>query len=243
VDKAEQWLSAHNATIASSAIGVTSSATHVVEGFFITIFSTFFFLSSGQRIWAWLLRILPRSSREPTDEAGRSGWVTLTHYIRAQFIVAVVDGFVVGLSAAILGVPLALALGVVVFLGAFVPIVGALVTGVLAVLVALVAQGWVTALVILGVVVLVNQLEAHVLQPFLLGRAVEVHPLAVIVSLAGGAALAGIVGALFAVPVVAVANTVITSLASHGRRDPGEQFENEDAPLAADRPQPTPIDA
>lgn len=241
VTKAEQWLSKHNATIASGALGVTSSATHVVEGFFITMFSTFFFLSSGQRIWAWLLRILPRSARQPTDEAGRSGWVTLTHYIRAQFIVAVVDGFAVGLGAVLLGVPLALALGVVVFLGAFVPIVGALATGVLAVLVALVAKGWVTALVILGVVVLVNQLEAHVLQPFLLGRAVEVHPLAVIVSLAGGAALAGIVGALFAVPVAAVANTIITSLASHGRHDPGEQVADEDAPLAPDRPQPTPI--
>ncbi len=239
VDRVQRWASDNQSTLLSGAVGVTSSLTHVVEGAFITLFSTFFFLSSGQRIWAWVLRILPQAAREPLDAAARSGWVTLSHYVRATFIVAIVDGVGIGLGAVVLGVPLAVPLGVVVFFGAFIPIVGALVTGILAVLVALVAKGLTTAIILIGVVILVNQLEAHVLQPFLLGRAVEVHPLAVILSLAAGSAVAGIVGALFAVPFVAVANTVVTSLASHGRRDPAAKDRRPDAPLAPDQPPPT----
>ncbi|MBA2560200.1 MAG: AI-2E family transporter [Propionibacteriales bacterium] len=234
-DNLGEALQAHQSTILSGALGVASTATTVITGFFITMFSTFFFLAQGQAIWAWLLRILPTAAREPLDDAARSGWVTLGHYIRATLIVAVVDGLGVGLGVAILGVPLALPLGVVVFLGAFIPVVGATLTGVLAILVALVAKGPVIALVVLGIVVLVNQLEAHVLQPFLLGRAVSVHPLAVILAIVTGALLAGIVGALFAVPVVAVANTMITSLVGRGE-DPGERIAEADAPLAPDMP-------
>lgn len=235
----EQWLSENGSSILSSALGLTTSATHVIEGFFIAVFSTFFFLSSGRSIWAWLLRILPREARRPTDDAARSGWVTLSHYVRATFLVAIVDGLGVGIGTAVLGVPLSLALGVVVFFGAFVPVVGALLTGAVAVLVALVAKGWVVASAVLAVVVLVNQLEAHVLQPFLLGRAVDVHPLAVILSLSAGYAVAGILGALFAVPAAAVANTVVTSLANRGERDPGERIAQDGAPLAPDKPEPT----
>jgi len=241
VDQAGDAASANRSTLLSGAVGVATTATHLTEGFFITMFSTFFFLSSGQRIWAWLLRMLPTAARSPLDEAARSGWVTLSHYVRATLIVALVDGVGVGLGALVLGVPLALPLGVVVFLGAFIPVVGAVVTGLLAVLVALVANGLVTALIILGVVILVNQVEAHVLQPFLLGRAVEVHPLAVILAIATGASLAGILGALFAVPVAAVANTMITSLAGHGR-DPGEEIAEEEAPLAPDEPGVTDVE-
>jgi predicted PurR-regulated permease PerM len=128
-------------------------------------------------------------------------------------MVALVDGVGVGVWAAVLGVPLALPLGVLVFIGAFVPIVGALVSGVVAVLVALVAVGTAKALIMLLGVIAVQQLEAHVLQPFLLGRAVRVHPLAVILAIAAGVLLAGIVGALFAVPLVAVTNVVVGYLA------------------------------
>ena len=238
VTRAEGAVSANQSAVVSGAPGVASTAVRFAEAFFITLFSTFFFLSSGQRIWAWLLRMLPRAAQAPLDDAARSGWVTLSHYVRATLIVAVVDGVVVGTGAALLRVPLALPLGVVVFLGAFVPVVGALVTGALAVLVALVAQGPVVALAVLAIVVAVNQLEAHVLQPFLLGRAVDVHPLAVILAIAAGAGLAGVLGALFAVPTVAVANTMITSLA--GRRDdPGERIARDEAPLAPDKPPAT----
>ena len=223
----------------SRALRVASTATHLAEGFFITMFSTFFFLSSGQRIWAWLLRIFPQAAREPLDEAARSGWVTLSHYVRATLVVALVDGLGIGVGAALLGVPLALPLGVVVFLGAFIPVVGAVITGLLAVLVALVANGPFVALAVLGVVILVNQLEAHVMQPFLLGRAVSVHPLAVILAIATGAALAGIVGALFAVPVAAVANTMISSMAGGTDDNPGEEVASDDAPLSPNQPSAT----
>jgi len=233
------YVSANTSSLLSGALGATTTVSHAIEGLFIVLFSTFFFLSAGHRIWAWLLRMLPLAARLPLDNAGRSGWVTLGHYVRATSIVAIVDGVGIGLGAALLGVPLALPLGVLVFLGAFIPVVGATITGLLAVLVALVAQGWVTALAVLGVVILVNQLEAHILQPFLLGRAVDVHPLAVILSLSAGYTLAGIAGALFAVPVAAVGNTMITVLASHGRHDPGERVAEDDAPLAPDKPSPT----
>ena len=242
INSAEDAASANQSTIVSGALGVASTATHLAEGFFIALFATFFFLSSGHRIWAWLLRMFPRRAQAPLDDAARSGWVTLSHYVRATVVVAFIDGVGIGVGAALLGVPLALPLGVLVFFGAFIPIVGALVTGALAVLVALVANGLVTALLVLGVVLLVQQVESHVLQPFLLGKAVNVHPLAVILAIATGAALAGIVGALFAVPAVAVANTMITSLASRGRDDPGERIAEEDAPLAPDEPPPTDVD-
>lgn len=236
VDQANEAVSANRDTLASGALGVASTASHLAEGFFITMFATFFFLSSGRRIWAWLLRMLPKAAQRPLDHAARSGWVTLSHYVRATVVVAAVDGLGIGIGAAVLGVPLALPLGVVVFLGAFIPLVGAVLTGLLAILVALVAQGPVTALLVLGVVVLVNQVETHVLQPFLLGRSVDVHPLAVILAIAAGVTLAGILGALFAVPVVAVVNTMITSLANRGGEDPGERIDSDEAPLAPDKP-------
>jgi putative heme transporter len=242
VDQAGSAASKNKSTIVTGALGVASTASHLAEGFFITMFSTFFFLYSGQRIWAWLLRMFPRAARSPLDDAARSGWVTLTHYVRATLIVALVDGVGIGAGAALLGVPLALPLGVIVFLGAFVPVVGAVLTGLLAVLVALVANGPFIALAVLGVVIAVNQLEAHVMQPFLLGRAVSVHPLAVILAIATGASLAGIVGALFAVPVAAVANTMISSLAGGSDEDPGEAVARDDAPLAPDEPAETDVD-
>lgn len=231
LDSLQNAASTHRDSLISGALGAASTATHLVEGFFITLFSTFFFLSSGQRIWAWLLRLLPRRSHQPVDVAARASWVTLSQYVRATLLVALIDGVGIGVGAALLGVPLAVPIGVLVFLGAFIPIVGAFLTGTLAVLVALVAEGPFVALLMLGVVVLVQQLEAHVLQPFLLGHAVRVHPLAVILAIAAGATLAGIVGALFAVPTIAVANTFVSSLA-RGPRPP------DDAELA-EPPPPT----
>jgi predicted PurR-regulated permease PerM len=242
VDQAGNAASNNKSSIVTGALGVASTASHLAEGFFITMFSTFFFLYSGQRIWAWLLRMLPRAARSPLDAAARSGWVTLTYYVRATLIVAFVDGVGIGAGLALLGVPLALPLGVIVFLGAFIPVVGAVLTGLLAVLVALVANGPFTALAVLGVVIAVNQLEAHVMQPFLLGRAVSVHPLGVILAIATGASLAGIVGALFAVPVAAVANTMISSLAGGPDEDPGQAAARDDAPLAPDEPAETDVD-
>ena len=194
---------------------VGTTATHVVAGLFISLFCLFFFLYQGPQIWAWLVRLFPLQAREKADSSGRKAWVSLTAFVRATIIVAAVDAVGISLGAAILGLPLVSAIGILVFVGAFVPVVGAFVSGIVAVLVALVAKGPVVAIIMLAVVIGVQQVEAHVLQPFLLGRAVSVHPLAVILSIATGVVIAGIVGALVAVPTAAVLNTIVNHLAGN----------------------------
>lgn len=229
----QKSLSAHSGTLISGALTAAGTVTDVLAGIFIVLFSMYFMLAQGGDIWSWLIRVLPDSAQEPLDVAARRGWVTLTSYVRATVLVAATDALGIAIGAAILGVPLAVPLGVLVFLGAFVPIVGAFVSGIVAVLVALVSHGPVTALIMLAIVIAVQQVEAHVLQPFLLGRAVSVHPLAVILGIAAGVLVAGIVGALFAVPFIAVTNTVASSLA--GRTDQEEpQYSAAENPVADD---------
>jgi putative heme transporter len=160
-----------------------------------------------------VLRLFPRASRDRVDQAALKGWRSLSSYVRATILVALADSIGVLIVALILGVPAAPALAALVFIGAFVPIVGALVSGSVAVLVALVALGWVQALIMLGGVILVMQVEGHVLQPFLLGRAVKLHPLAVVLAIAVGVIAAGIVGALLAVPLLAFTKSFVLSLA------------------------------
>jgi predicted PurR-regulated permease PerM len=252
VEQATAQLRDHGSQLVTGALQVTSTAGHVVTGFFIVLFSSYFFLAGGEGIWAWLVGLFPRPARKRLDGAGRRAWATLTSFVRATMIVAIVDGLGVAIAAYLLHVPLALPLGVLVFLGAFVPIVGSLVSGSVAVLVALVDQGPLTALLMLAAVILVQQVEAHGLQPFLLGRAVSVHPLAVILAIGAGVLLGGIVGALFAVPTVAVANVVVEYLreTADGRDpedaqpgvgaggEPQEPVPELDSPVA-DRPEPT----
>jgi predicted PurR-regulated permease PerM len=235
IDRARTSAKTNSDTLVSGALKFTSTAGHVLTGFFLVLFSSYFFLSGGDRIWAWLVRLFPRDTRARVDGAGVRAWATITSFIRATLIVAFVDGAGVGIGAAVLGVPLAIPLGVLVFLGAFVPIAGALVSGSVAVLVAFVAGGPVKALLMMAVVIVVQQVEAHVLQPFLLGRAVAVHPLAVIIAITAGVLLAGIVGALFAVPFVAVCNVVISYLSGtdeSGDPPPGDPSTEDQGPLA-----------
>jgi predicted PurR-regulated permease PerM len=188
---------------------------HVLAGFFIVLFATFFFLADGERIWSWAVRIAPRAARERVDSSGRVAWISLTQFVRATVIVALVDAVGIMIGAAIIGVPFVLAIGVLVFLGAFVPMVGATVAGSVAVLVALVDQGPLSALAMLAVVIGVQQLEGHILQPFLMGRWVSVHPLGVIVAIGAGVIVGGVAGALVAVPLAAALNAVVQHLASH----------------------------
>lgn len=196
-------------TLASGALSITSSLGQVLSGALIAIFCLFFFLMEGRRIWLWCVRLLPVGARERTHEAAIRGWLSLRGYARTQILVAAVDAIGIGVGAWLLGVPLYLPLGVLVFLGSFVPIVGALVTGTIAVLVALVSHGLSTAVFMLIVVLAVQQIEGNVLQPFLMGHAVSLHPVAVLLAVAGATYVAGIVGALFVVPFVAFLNTVI----------------------------------
>jgi predicted PurR-regulated permease PerM len=210
-------VSTNSSSLVTGALSVTTTVGHVVAGSLITLFCTLFFLHDGRHIWAWVVGLLPRGSREKVHQAGRRGLVTLGGYTRTQILVALVDAAGIGIGAAILGVPLALPLAALVFIGSFIPIIGALFTGAIAILVALVAQGPVDALIMLGIVLLVQQIEGHVLQPLLMGHAVSLHPVAVILAVAAGSFAAGIVGALFAVPIVAVLNTVILYLHGHDK--------------------------
>ncbi|CAA9349224.1 MAG: FIG01121868: Possible membrane protein, Rv0205 [uncultured Nocardioidaceae bacterium] len=188
---------------------------HIVAGFFIVLFATYFFLADGARIWAWLVRLFPRAARMRTNTSGQVAWKSLTQFVRATVLVALVDAAGIMIVAAILDVPFVTAIGVLVFLGAFIPMIGATLSGSVAVLVALVEHGWIVALLMVAGVILVQQIEAHVLQPFLLGRFVSVHPLGVIVAIGCGVLVAGIAGALIAVPLVAALNAVAQHLSDY----------------------------
>lgn len=194
--------------LGQTAANVGLTATHFIAGIFIALFALFFFLYDGPRIWSWVVRLFPRVARPRIDSSGQIAWDQLSAFVRATIVVALVDAVGIAVGAAILKVPFAFAIGVLVFLFAFIPIVGALLSGAVAVLLALVAQGFGVALIMLAVVIGVQQLESHVLQPLLLGKAVSVHPLAVILAIAAGSQIAGIVGALAAVPFAAVLNAV-----------------------------------
>ncbi|WP_052207315.1 AI-2E family transporter [Sinomonas humi] len=214
IDNAQNVLQNNQSGLLSGAISVGSSAGHIIAGALIALFVLIFFLLEGERIWLFLVGLLPRAARAATDGAGRAGWVSLVSYVRVQVLVAAVDAIGIGVGAAVLGVPLALPLGILVFVASFVPVVGALVSGAVAVLLALVANGLVNALIMLAIVILVQQLESHVLQPLVMGRAVALHPVAVILTVAAGSYLAGIPGALFAVPTLAVANSAVRFISS-----------------------------
>ena len=229
IQKAQDYLSqkAQSGAFLSSVTNIGSALTHILAGLFLVLFSTYFFLADGDRIWAWFVRISPRAARGRVDSSGHVAWISLTQFVRATVLVAITDAVGVMIAASILQVQFVLAIGVLVFLGAFVPIVGAFVAGTVAVLVALVDHGIVVALLMLGAVVLVQQIESHVLQPFLMGRFVSIHPLGIIIAIAAGILLAGIPGALVAVPFAAAANAVVQHLASQSAlgEDPQEALQ------------------
>jgi predicted PurR-regulated permease PerM len=214
-DRVGQTISENSDAITSGALSTATMAAEVVAGLALALFALFFFLYDGGTVWAWTVRLLPREAEERADHAGRLAWVTLTGYVRGTMLVAAFDGLFVTILLMILQVPLAVPLGVLVFFGAFVPVVGAFVSGAFAVLVALVTVNPLTALLVLAGIVAVQQLEAHLFQPFVLGRLVRLHPLAVVVGISIGAIIAGIPGAIVAVPLVAVANTVGAYLSGH----------------------------
>jgi predicted PurR-regulated permease PerM len=213
-----------NNAIGTNADQITSvglqGVTVVIEmltGAFLAMFSTLFLLYDGQNVWNWVLKLFPWEAREGIAGAGPRAWRTLTHYVRGTVVVAFIDAACIGIGIYLLGVPLAVPLAVVIFLGAFIPLVGAVVTGALAMIVALVTQGPFTMLMVLLVLLAVQQIEGHILQPFILGRAVRVHPLAVVLAVATGTLIGSIGGALVAVPLVAVVNTVVGYLRQHSQ--------------------------
>jgi predicted PurR-regulated permease PerM len=242
VEQARQAITENQGALTSGALSTATTVGEVVAGFFLVLFTLFFFLRDGSQIWSFLCRLLPREARVATARAGHYSWHTLVSYVHATVLVAFVDAVGIGIGLFVLGVPLALPLAALVFLGAFIPVVGATITGTVAVLVALVANGPVTALIVLAIVIGVQQLEGHVLQPLIMGRAVSLHPLAVILAIAAGIVVAGIVGGLIAVPLLAVLNTAIRYLVRHpsgeptaDRKPPGTESTDDGGAEAEDR--------
>ena len=193
--------------LTSGALSTAGTLTEIVTGALLMFFTLIFLLHGGRNIFGFVTKIFPENVRPRVRDAGRAGFRSLIGYVRATFLVALVDAVGIGTGLAIMGIPLALPLASLVFLGAFIPLVGAVIAGFLAVIVALIAKGWIFALITLGLIIAVQQLEGHVLQPLVMGRAVSIHPLAVVLAIAAGGVSAGIVGALLAVPAVAFLNS------------------------------------
>jgi predicted PurR-regulated permease PerM len=198
--------------LTSGALTTAATVGEVFTGLLLTLFTLFFFLMDGRHIWLWIVGLAPANSQAYVDEAARRSWRTLISYVRATVGVAAFDAVFIGVGLLFLGTPLVVPLAALVFLGAFIPIIGSFLAGTVSVLVTLVAVGPVRALIALGIIILVMQLEGHVLQPLLLGRAVSVHPLAVVLGIAAGLLIGGIFGALIAVPVIACSNVAGTYL-------------------------------
>ncbi|MEV7418569.1 AI-2E family transporter [Streptomyces sp. NPDC089919] len=213
----QQTITTNTDEITSAGLQGVTVMVEVLTGILLMMFSTLFLLYDGKKIWEWTLGLMPAIARPGVAGAGPRAWRTLTAYVRGTVIVALIDAIFIGLGIYFLDVPMAVPLAVFIFLFAFIPLVGAVVSGALAVVVALVTQGPGTALAVLIVVLAVQQIEGHVLQPFILGRAVRVHPLAVVLSVAAGGMIAGIGGAVVAVPLVAVTNTVVVYLRAYSR--------------------------
>jgi predicted PurR-regulated permease PerM len=211
-------ISDDTSALVEQGLDLASLGGHILAGTLLTLFVTLFILIDGRGIWNWVVKVFPMRARPAIIGAGEAGWLTLSIFVRVQIFVAAIDAVGIGLGAFILGLfyggfPLVIPIAIAVFLASFIPVVGAVVSGGVAVFVALVYLGPLPALIMLGIVILVQQVEGHVLQPLLVGAAVKVHPVAVVLAVATGGFVAGIPGALFAVPLVAVLNVMIGYIA------------------------------
>jgi putative heme transporter len=207
VDRAiDDGLSAVQANdVVTGAVLLTKWAAAVV----LIVVLTFFFLKDGTRLWDWVIELFHEDRQPVLREAGARSWAALSAYVQGVFLVATIDAVLIGIALVIVGVPVAMPLIVLTFIAAFFPIVGALVAGAAAVLVALVAKGMAAALVILAVIVAVQQLEGNVFYPGVVGRRLRLHPVAILLALTAGGVLAGVAGAFLAVPIAAVAAAVL----------------------------------
>ena len=205
-------VSTHSSQIASTALATGKTIVDVLTGVLLCFFVTIFLLYDGEGIWGFCTRVFPDTVRARVDRAGREAWSTLAHYVQGTLLVAVYHGIVTAVVLLVVGVPLVLPLAVLVGLGSFIPLVGALLFGVVAVAVAGLSQGLVAAIVVAAVLVIDQQIESHLLQPFIVGRYVKVHPLAVVLGLTVGALVLGIFGAIIAVPLIACVNAAARSL-------------------------------
>jgi len=206
----------------------------VVTGLIIAVLLTFFLLKDGERMWGYVLSLMGSRSRETAHEIGTRVYAALAGYVRGIALVGLVDAILIGLALVIIGVPLVIPIMVITFFAAFVPLIGAFVAGLVAVLIALVAGGLVDALLVLGAIVLVQQVEGHVLYPLLMSRTVNLHPAVIVVALAVGGVLAGIVGVFLAVPVAGIVSVVLEY--ARGAPPPDSPLTEPGPPAAAAQP-------
>lgn len=215
IEQGRNWLQTNWSSLAGGALRAGEALTSFTLILLLALVSTYFYLAQGRRMWLFFVRLLPRRTHQPVHEAFRRGWIAVRAYARTQIIVAAVDAVGIGLGALVLGVPLVVPIAVLTFLMAFIPVVGAVLSGMVAVLIAFAAKGWVAALIMLGVVLAVQQIESNVLQPVLMSKAVDLHPWAVIVGVVVFSSFWGIMGALVSVPVMAMTKVVVLSLRGH----------------------------
>lgn len=214
--KIGEFISAHRSALVSTALSGAGRVVELVTGLALAVFCSVFFLHSGDRMWSWAQRQLPARSRSAWDGAGRVAWRTFAGYTRGVLIVAASNAVLVGIALAVLRVPLVMPLMVLEFVATLVPLIGSPIALAIASVVALAARGPVIALLVLALIVIIGQIEGHLLHPLVLGWSVRIHPVAIAVSVAGGAVLAGVLGAVVAVPVVSVGWAVLGELRSRG---------------------------
>ncbi|PXY26938.1 AI-2E family transporter [Prauserella muralis] len=219
LDRVRQWLEGNQSAVVSQAMGAFTTVGSVLVGLLLALVLLLMFLYDGPKMWHGILRLWRPGAREMVDQAGRRAFHGIVQYVWVTALVALIDAIGIGIGLAVVGVPLTVPLAALVFLGGFVPYVGAVVSGFLAVAVTLVSNGWVSALIILGVVLAVQQLEGQVLQPILQGNVSRLHPVIVLLALVVGGTEGGIAGVLFAVPVVAAFRAVVLTVAEHRARE------------------------
>lgn len=207
IDQISNSLAENQGRVIGGVLAGVTLAIEVVLGLLIALVLLFFFLKDGPLIADWLADLVPERNRAHARELGRRLGTTMTGYLRGVAIIGLVDATLIGIVLLIVGVPLVLPLAVLTFFGAFLPLVGATMAGIVAVLVALVSNGFTQALIVAVAVIVIQEVEGDVLQPVVMGRSVRLHPIAVLLALTTGAAIGGFIGAFLAVPVAAVLAT------------------------------------
>ncbi len=232
IDDAGERLGKQSGSVVSGVLNGAVIVGQLLAQLLLTVVLAFFFVKDGSRIWGWVVGLFPRRRREDVRRVGSSGWGILSAYVRGIALVGLVDAVLIGLALAVLGVPLVLPLAALTFVAAFVPLIGAFVAGAAAALVALVAGGPVTALIVVVVVIVVQQVEGNLLYPLVVGRSMDLHPVAILLAVSCGAVVAGIIGALVAVPLTAVLAAAIP-IVREARTPATEPLTLSDAPSAA----------
>ena len=207
-----KYISQHQSLVEGTVVTGGRIVAETLAGVVLTLFVTFFLIKDGRKIWVWLIHRMQPANRARTDRAGQSAWIAVEYYMRGTIAVAAIHAVVMGITLTILSAPLAIPIALIMFIAAFIPLVGVLLAGTLAVLVTFVAKGWVAAVIVLGILIVMNQLEGHLLQPQIVGKMVRLHPLAVILVLAVGGVVAGVAGAVVAVPITAALSRAIHEL-------------------------------